>query len=125
MRQLFFLVLFLASFQSMGGEGNALILGYGVNSCGDYLVVYQDWEQGEEAAISEYLFYREWLAGIVTGLTLATGSDVLKGIEIKGVMRRIQIICDLGEEKDFFNATMKLIKTLSGRVGARDTSRQD
>jgi hypothetical protein len=116
-RQVLFLALalLLVSVQSVGGEERPMILGYGVKSCDDYLAAYQGWEQGDEMAISEYLFYREWLAGMATGLSLATGTDVLKGVEIKGVMRRIQIICDLGEEKDFFNATMKLIKTMSRR----------
>ncbi len=97
-----------------GGE-MPLILGYGVKSCDDYLETYRGWETGEEEAIGEYLLYREWLAGIATGLSLATGRDVLKGVAVEGVMRRIQIICDVGEEKDFFNATMKLVKTMSAR----------
>ncbi|MET0049376.1 MAG: hypothetical protein ABW066_16490 [Sedimenticola sp.] len=50
---------------------------------------------------------------MVTGLSLATDMDVLKGVDIKGAMRRIQLICDEKPGDDFFTASMGLIRTLS------------
>ena len=32
-------------------------------------------------------FWREWLAGLATGLSLATGQDVLVGVEIEQALR--------------------------------------
>ncbi|MES9956587.1 MAG: hypothetical protein ABW086_06010 [Sedimenticola sp.] len=89
------------------------VVGYGVKSCETYLFTYQGWEQGDEEWIAEYLRYQDWLAGMVTGLSLATDMDVLKGVDIKGAMRRIQLICDEKPGDDFFTASMGLIRTLS------------
>lgn len=72
---------------------------------------------GDEAAIFEYLRYRSWLAGLATGLSLATGIDVLKGVEITGAMRSIQVYCDEHPDDPFFGASMDLIRSLSGLSG--------
>ena len=93
------------------------VLGYGVKGCQEYVEVFDRWEDGDGEAAFEYLRYRSWLAGFVTGLSLATASDVLKGVEVKGTMRRIQVYCDEHPENDFFMATMELIRTLSGLGG--------
>jgi len=53
------------------------------------------------------------LTGLVTGLSLATGSDVLRGVDVKGAMRRIQVYCDEHPTEDFFIASMDLVRTLS------------
>jgi hypothetical protein len=90
------------------------VLGYGVKGCDHYNVVFEGWENGQGDQIAEYIRYRDWLTGLVTGLSLATGSDVLKGVEIKGAMRRIQVYCDEHPTDDFFTASMDLVRILSG-----------
>ncbi len=90
------------------------VLGYGVRGCDHYNAVFEGWENGQGEQIAEYIHYRDWLTGLVTGLSLATGSDVLKGVEIKGAMRRIQVYCDEHPTDDFFTASMDLIRILSG-----------
>lgn len=90
------------------------VLGYGVKGCDEYNTTFSGWESGQAEAIEEYLHYRDWLAGLVTGLSLATGSDVLRGVEIRGAMRRIQVYCDEHPTEDFFIASMDLVRTLSG-----------
>lgn len=90
------------------------VLGYGVRSCEHYNDAFEGWENGQAEQIVEYLHYRDWLTGLVTGLSLATATDVLKGVEVKGAMRRIQVYCDEHPTDDFFTATMDLIRILSG-----------
>jgi len=109
------LLLGFISLSAVGGQPQ--VIGYGVKECKEYVTVFDGWEQGDESAITEYLRYRGWLTGLVTGLSLATGSDVLKGVEVKGAMRRIQVYCDDHPDRDFFNASMDLIKILDGLAG--------
>ncbi len=86
--------------------------GYGVKSCSDYLAASP--AQGAPAAVvgPEYLRYREWLAGLVTGLNLATGADVLAGAELDAALNRIRAHCRDRPSDDFFNASMALIRAL-------------
>lgn len=90
------------------------VLGYGVRGCDHYNEIFNGWESGQGDQIAEYLHYRDWLAGLVTGLSLATGTDVLKGVEVNGAMRRIQVYCDEHPTEDFFTASMDLVRILSG-----------
>lgn len=89
------------------------VLGYGVKPCEAYLVAYEGWDTGLEEQIEQYLHYRDWLTGFVSGLNLAMGQDVLRGVEAPGAMRRIQLYCDEHPTEDFFTASMSLIKLLS------------
>lgn len=89
------------------------LLGYGVKLCEDYLKVYEGWDMGQEEQIEQYLHYRDWLNGFVSGLSLATNEDVLRGVAVQGAMRRIQLHCDEHPTTDFFTATMSLIRVLS------------
>jgi hypothetical protein len=89
------------------------VIGYGVKPCEQYLSAFDGWEQGLEGQIDEYLGYRDWFTGLVTGLSLATAMDVLQGVEVNGAMRRIQVYCDEHPTDDFFTASMDLIRTLS------------
>ncbi|WP_428605609.1 hypothetical protein [Sedimenticola sp.] len=90
------------------------VLGYGVKGCDHYNRVFEGWENGQGEQIAEYIHYQDWLTGLVTGLSLATGMDVLKGVEIKGALRRIQVYCDEHPTDDFFTASMDLVRILSG-----------
>jgi len=87
--------------------------GYGLNACETFITTSKGHEAGEEQAIADYLSYQDWLAGLVTGLSLATGMDVLQGVEVEGALRRIQVHCDDHPTDDFFTASMNLIKRLS------------
>jgi len=89
------------------------VLGYGVKPCEAYLEAYEGWDAGLEEQIEQYLHYRGWLTGFVSGLNLAMGKDVLQGVEVSGAMRRIQLYCDEKPTDDFFTASMSLIKLLS------------
>ncbi len=91
----------------------AQVLGYGVKPCEAYLEAYEGWDAGLEDKIEQYLHYRDWLTGFVSGLNLAMGKDALRGVEIPGAMRRIQLYCDEHRTDDFFTASMSLIKLLS------------
>lgn len=107
-------VLLLAFLLSAPLQAAPEVLGYGVKGCDEYNRVFAGWETGQADAIAEYLHYRDWLTGLVTGLSLATGTDVLRGVEVKGAMRRIQVYCDEHPTEDFFIASMDLVRTLSG-----------
>lgn len=113
---LLLLLLLLTPWPS-GAEQGPQVLGYGVKGCPDYVAVFDGWEDGDAIAAAEYLRYRSWLTGFVTGLSLATASDVLKGVEVKGAMRRIQVYCDDHPDSDFFMGTMDLVRILSGLGG--------
>jgi hypothetical protein len=106
------LIMMLVPFLSHGAESPQL-LGYGVNSCDAYLNAYRGWEEGVDEHIAEYLHYRDWLAGFVSGLSLAAGKDVLRGVELAGAMRRIQLQCDEYRDNDFFNTALTFIRQLS------------
>lgn len=112
------LALLLSVALSCGAAEQPLLLGYGVKECRDYNQAFRDWQAQDEAALSEYLRYRGWLAGLVSGLSLATGMDVLKGVELTAAMRSIQVYCDEHPDDDFFAASMDLVKAL-GAPGDR------
>jgi hypothetical protein len=85
--------------------------GYGVKSCGEFFAAAP--AAGAEAAgNAEYPRYREWLAGLVSGLNLATGLDVLKGAELEAALTRIRAHCQDHPQDDFFNASLALVKAL-------------
>ena len=88
------------------------IWGYGVKACSAYIYTYQGFEKGDARQSIEYYHYRDWLAGMVTGLSLATGEDVMYGVELDGAMRRLNILCDEHPKDDFFSATMEYLDML-------------
>ncbi len=87
--------------------------GYGVKSCSSFLAVAP--AAGTPTAVTgeEYLRYREWLAGLISGLNLATGADVLRGAELDAALTRVQANCKETPSDDFFNASMRLVQALS------------
>jgi hypothetical protein len=93
-------------------QGGPALWGYGVKSCTDFAAVAPGPGASAAMAGGEYLRYREWLAGLVTGLNLATGSDVLKGAELEAALTRIRAHCGSHPEDDFFNASLTLFKSL-------------
>jgi len=86
--------------------------GYGVKSCGDFLTAAPGTDAPAALGSEDSLRYREWLAGFVTGINLATASDVLRGAELEAALGRIRTHCKAHPNDDFFNASMTLIRTL-------------
>jgi len=111
-KQLLLLVLLQLCFTT-AYAASPQVLGYGVKPCEAYLQAHEGWDAGLEEQIEQYLHYRDWLTGFVSGLSLALGKDALHGVEISGAMRRIQLYCDEQPTDDFFTASMSLIKLLS------------
>ena len=111
------LALLFTAAPAAADEGGLQVLGYGVKGCDAYLAAFEGWEQGVDAGIIEYARYREWFAGLVTGLTLAVGVDVLAGTDVEAAMRRLQVDCDERRESDVFGAAMRLVRLLSGAGG--------
>lgn len=97
-----------------GAEKLPPIWGYGVQTCAAFLSVADGMDQGVDLQRWEYRRYRDWLAGFVTGLNLATGQDVLVGVELEAAMSRIQAHCRGNQQEDFFSAAMDLVRMLSG-----------
>lgn len=97
------------------------IWGYGTKTCTAYIGTYRAWEQGKQEQVWEYFRYRDWLTGFVTALTLATGVDIMHGVEPKNAMRRINLYCEENLGKDFFTASSEFIRILGsgGRSGKR------
>jgi hypothetical protein len=109
------IVLLLWSAEAAAQEGPQ-VWGYGVKECRSFLTAFEGWESGAEDGIAEYLQYRGWMSGLVTGLSLATHTDILRGMDPNGALRRVRIYCDERPDDDFFTATMDLIRQL-GSLG--------
>jgi len=106
------IVLFLWSAGAVAQQGPQ-VWGYGVKECRSFLATFEGWESGAEASIEEYLLYRGWMSGLVTGLSLATRTDILRGMDSDGALRRVRIYCYERPDDDFFTAAMDLIRKLS------------
>lgn len=103
--------LFLWSANTIALEGPQ-VWGYGVKECRSFLNAFDGWDAGVEQGIAEYLRYRSWMSGIATGLSMATSTDILRGMDPDGALRRVRIYCDERPDDDFFSATMALIRQL-------------
>ena len=98
--------------------GAPTLWGYGVKSCKEYLAASAGDGSPLSVAGKESGRYREWLAGLVSGLNLATGTDVLGGAELDAALTRIAAHCRERPADDFFNASMSLIRSLGQVKGA-------
>jgi hypothetical protein len=106
-------LILLALSVSASAQGRPMLWGMGVHPCTDYLQAYAKRDDPEDPAAVEYLGFRDWLAGFVSGLSLATGEDVIGGLELEAVMGRIAVQCEERPDADFFNATTDVIRILS------------
>ncbi len=86
--------------------------GYGVKPCSSFLLTVPPDDAAQSLADTDYLRYREWLAGLVSGLNLATGRDVLRDAELDAAMLRIRGLCKNHPKDDFFNASLRLVRSL-------------
>jgi len=94
-----------------GAEAPAL-WGYGVKTCADFVAVAPAPSAATDLGGEGFLRYREWLAGLVTGLNLATGRDVLAGAELDAALARIRVHCVGAPKDDFFNASLALFRSI-------------
>ncbi|MBK1640891.1 hypothetical protein CKO12_03160 [Chromatium okenii] len=92
--------------------GVPALWGYGMKSCGEFLAAAPADALSLPLAGEEYRRYQEWLAGLVTGLNLTTGRDVLRDAELTAAMVRIRALCAAHPDEDFFNASVRLIRAL-------------
>ncbi|QVL46891.1 MAG: hypothetical protein KFB96_14155 [Thiocapsa sp.] len=92
--------------------GAPVLWGAGVKPCSDFLAIAPVDPTAQAIAGEGYRRYREWLSGLVTGLNLATGRDVLQGAELDAAMIRIRANCQRHPNDDFFNAAMRLVRSL-------------
>ena len=90
------------------------VWGYGVKTCSAFAATAEGRDQGAELDQGEYRRYQDWLTGMITGLNLATGRDVLVGADIDAALRRVRAYCAGKPDDDFFAATMDLVRMLSG-----------
>lgn len=97
-------------------EAAPALLGYGMKPCGAFVAAAPRDGTPDAVVDQEYLRYREWLSGFVTGLNLATGRDVLQGAEIDAALIRIRASCQDHPGDDFFNSSLRLVRSL-GQVG--------
>ena len=89
------------------------IWGYGVKTCAAFNTAVKGRDAGEDLQDLEYLRYKDWLTGFVTGLNLSLGKDVLVGADIDGALNRIGAWCKGHEKEDFFTASMDLVRMLA------------
>jgi hypothetical protein len=111
-------------FASFGVQAATLerprVWGYGTKTCRDFVTAAAGWDIGQQDQIAEYLLYRDWFSGLVTGLTLATGIDILHGADVEGGMRRIRPYCEDHPNEDFFTASTFYLKLVGD--GEKDSS---
>ncbi len=92
--------------------GTPKVWGYGVRSCADFTVASKESEAGDKRAIVEYLRFQEWFSGLVTGLSLATGKNILNGADVQDAMHRLQQHCEEQPRNDFFQAATTYLRLL-------------
>lgn len=98
----------------LAAENPAVLFGHGLNTCADFLAAAAEAPQsGGTKSPGETQRYEDWLAGLVSGLNVATGQDVLRGSRLSEAMTRTKAHCRGHLEQDFFNAAMDLVHTLS------------
>lgn len=98
--------------------GGPSLWGYGVKPCGAYVAAAPGEGVPDAVGGADYTRYREWLAGLVSGLNLATGRDVLAGADLEAALSRIRAYCRDRPDEDFFNSSMALIRSLGQVKGA-------
>ncbi len=90
-----------------------MVWGPGVSPCSDYDRLYQQGEKAPPNQAEGLQRYRDWFTGLVTGLSLATGTNMLYGTSVDEAMERINIQCSLQPSSDLFNAAVLVLQRLS------------
>lgn len=94
-------------------DATPLVWGYGTRLCSDYSALFQPGEKAPPPQPLELQRYRDWFTGMVTGLSLATGIDMLYGTNVDEAMERLNIQCSLQPSTDLFNASVLVLQRLS------------
>jgi hypothetical protein len=102
---------------TVGATAGPAVWGYGVKPCRDFLAAAPGDAASAAVGSTEYLRYREWLAGLITGLNLATAADVLGGAQLDAALNSIRARCQARPGDDFFSASMNLVRSLSRTTG--------
>lgn len=97
----------------MAAGPRPVLWGAGVDSCAQYARTWNEAQTGSEPAMLDISRYREWLMGLVSGLSVSTGLDLLHATEPAGALRRIAQICDEEPATDFYNAAMRMFGQMS------------
>jgi hypothetical protein len=113
MRTLCYLVAALVVTAAAPAVAGPVVHGYGTHGCPQFLDTYKGWEAGDEQGILDFFGYEQWLAGLVSGLSLATGEDALRGVDVEGLMRRIKLRCEDDRDLDVMGAAMAHVAELS------------
>lgn len=91
---------------------NPVLYGYGVKRCDELSLALRGAEVNDRASNLEMQRYRDWVTGFVSGLSLALGYDVLRGLSIDDAMQRIQTHCSHNPGDDVLNSTMNLVSLM-------------
>lgn len=110
-------LLFASLAAPSGAAQTPTLWGYGVKPCSAFIASAPPPGVAADLGDSDYQRFREWLAGLVSGINLATGSDVLAGAELDAALGRVRDLCTERPNDDFFTASLALIKSLSREGG--------
>jgi len=89
------------------------LLGVGVESCDDFNLRHHSADRGEDLGILALRRYEDWAAGFASGLSLAAGRDLLRGVPFDGFMRRVALHCADNPRDDVFTAVNAVLRMLN------------
>ncbi len=90
-----------------------VVLGIGAMRCQDFLETERVAGRGEVSAVARRIRYRSWLAGFASGLSLASGEDVLRGVPLEGVLRQLRYRCEKHPGRAIAEAATGLLAGIS------------
>ncbi len=86
-------VIALALISTVDAAAAPVAIGIGAGSCQRLLETLRLADQGKVRAVANELRYRSWMAGFVSGLSVAGGEDVSRGVPLEGLMRQLRFRC--------------------------------
>lgn len=90
------------------------VQGYGTRSCGEWVADQQANPKGFDAVIG-----RQWLGAYLTGIAMATRSNVLANTELHSLGLWVTNYCKANPLQDAADAGMALFNTLQARATAK------
>lgn len=100
----------------MAEERPPVVWGQGLVRCGEFLATAPESDSASAPLViqsREYQLMREWLAGFISGLSLATGEDRLRGAELDAAFEQIRHHCRSRPEEDVLSVTLDWLRSLS------------
>lgn len=94
------------------GADTGGLVGVGLKRCEGLTAAGRSADRGEDAGILELRRYADWVAGFVSGLNLATGEDLLRGLQLDGALRRVALHCADHPDEEFFTAVQTVLRAL-------------